>query len=108
MQEHFNENYLESNIYPTSTFEGYIENFDKISLDNNFQEISIKGTLTIKGESNDILATGYLKKNNNKIKLKSSFSVKLSNYKIKIPRVVFKKIDEEVKINLNYVYEEKN
>ena len=108
MQEHFNENYLESNIYPTSTFEGYIENFDKISLDNNFQEISIKGTLTIKGESNDILATGFLKKNNNKIELKSSFSVKLSEYKIKIPRVVFKKIDEEVKINLNYVYEEKN
>ena len=33
---------------------------------------------------------------------------KLSEYKIKIPRVVFKKIDEEVKINLSYVYEEKN
>ena len=108
MEEHFNENYLESNIYPTSTFEGSIENFDKISLESNIQEISIKGTLTIKGESNEILAIGFLKKNNNKIELKSSFSVKLSKYKIKIPRVVFKKIDEEVKINLSYVYEEKN
>ena len=108
MEEHFNENYLESNIYPTSTFEGSIEDFDKISLDDNFQQISIKGILTIKGESNEILAVGFLKKNNNKIELKSSFSVKLSEYKIKIPRVVFKKIDEEVKINLNYVYEEKN
>ena len=108
MEEHFNENYLESNIYPTSTFEGCIEDFDKISLDDNFQQISIKGTLTIKGESNEILAVGFLKKNNNKIEIKSSFSDKLSEYKIKIPRVVFKKIDEEVKINLNYVYEEKN
>ena len=108
MEEHFNENYLESNIYPTSTFEGSIDDFDKISLNDNFQEISIKGTLTIKGESNEILAVGFLKKNNNKIEIKSSFSVKLSEYKIKIPRVVFKKIDEEVKINLNYVYEEKN
>ena len=108
MEEHFNENYLESNIYPTSTFEGSIEDFDKISLDDNFQQISIKGTLTIKGESNEILAVGFLKKNNNKIEIKSSFSVKLSEYKIKIPRVVFKKIDEEVKINLNFVYEEKN
>lgn len=108
MEEHFNENYLESNIYPTSTFEGSIEDFDKISLDDNFQQISLKGTLTIKGESNEILAVGFLKKNNNKIELKSSFSVKLSEYKIKIPRVVFKKIDEEVKINLSYVYEEKN
>jgi hypothetical protein len=108
MEEHFNENYLESNIYPTSTFEGSIEDFDKISLDDNFQQISLKGTLTIKGESNEILAVGFLKKNNNKIELKSSFSVKLSEYKIQIPRVVFKKIDEEVKINLNFVYEEKN
>ena len=108
MEEHFNENYLESNIYPTSTFEGSIEDFDKISLDDNFQQISIKGTLTIKGESNEILAVGFLKKNNNKIEIKSSFSDKLSEYKIKIHRVVFKKIDEEVKINLNYVYEEKN
>ena len=65
MEEHFNENYLESNIYPTSTFEGSIEDFDKISLDDNFQQISIKGTLTIKGESNEILAVGFLKKNNN-------------------------------------------
>ena len=108
MEEHFNENYLESNIYPTSTFEGSIDNFDKISLDDNFQEISIKGILTIKGKSNEILAEGFLKKNNNKIELKSSFSVKLSEYKIKVPRIVFKKIDEKVKINLNYVYEEKN
>ena len=62
MEEHFNENYLESNIYPTSTFEGSIEDFDKISLDDNFQQSSIKGTLTIKGESNEILAVGFLKK----------------------------------------------
>lgn len=108
MQEHFNENYLESNIYPTSTFEGSIENFDEINLDNTFQEVLIKGELKIKGESNEIRAKGYIKKNNNKIELKSSFSVKLSEYKIKVPRIVFKKIDEEVKINLNYIYDEKN
>ena len=69
MEEHFNENYLESNIYPTSTFEGSIEDFDKISLDDNFQQISIKGTLTIKGESNEILAVGFLKKNNKPTKV---------------------------------------
>lgn len=108
MQEHFNENYLESNIYPTSTFEGSIENFDEINLDNTFQEVLIKGELKIKGESNEIRAKGYIKNNNNKIELKSSFSVKLSEYKIKVPRIVFKKIDEEVKINLNYIYDEKN
>jgi hypothetical protein len=57
--------------------------------------------------SNSILAKGYIKKIGDKIELKSSFSVKLSDYNVKIPRIVFKKIDEEVKIKLNYSYAKK-
>ena len=107
MQEHFNENYLESNKYPKSTFEGTIENYENIELIDSFEEVSINGVLTIKGVSNSILAKGYIKKIGDKIELKSSFSVKLSDYNVKIPRIVFKKIDEEVKIKLNYSYAKK-
>ena len=107
MQEHFNENYLESNKYPKSTFEGTIENYENIELIDSFEEVSINGVLTIKGVSNSILAKGYIKKIGDKIELKSSFSVILSDYNVKIPRIVFKKIDEEVKIKLNYSYAKK-
>ena len=120
MQEHFNENYLESYNYPKSTFEGNIEllegsiydgntkifNYDLV--DENFMDIIIKGQLTIKGVTKDIIASGKIKKIENDLNLISSFSVKLSDFNIKIPKVVFMKIDEVVKINLNYNYELQN
>ena len=107
MQEHFNENYLESNVYPKSTFEGQIKNFSLEELNQDFKEHEIKGVLTIKGVNNDITTKAKIRKIDEKIELSSGFSVMLSDYKVKIPKIVFKKIDEEVKINLNFVYERK-
>ena len=107
MQEHFNENYLESNIYPKSTFEGLINNFKPKELDQDFKEYEIEGVLTIKGINNDIKAKAKIRKIDEKIELLANFSVMLSDYKVKIPKIVFKKINEEVKINLNFVYERK-
>ncbi len=116
MQEHFNENYLESYKYPKSTFEGNIELstrsifdgkteiFDYGLVDENFMDIIIKGQLTIKGVTKDIIATGKIKKIENDLNLISSFSIKLSDFNVRIPKVVFMKIDEVVKINLNYNY----
>ena len=107
MQEHFNENYLESNIYPKSTFEGQIINFNLNELNENFKEYVIEGDLMIKGVNNDIRTTAKIRKLDEKIELISGFSVMLSDYNVKIPKIVFKKIDEEVKINLNFVYDKK-
>ena len=107
MQEHFNENYLESNVYPKSTFEGQIKNFSLEELNQDFKEHEIKGVLTIKGVNNNITTKAKIRKIDEKIELISGFSVMLSDYKVKIPKIVFKKIDEEVKINLNFIYERK-
>tara|TARA_S200000501_G_scaffold306651_1_gene295453 strand:- start:10377 stop:10925 length:549 start_codon:yes stop_codon:yes gene_type:complete len=107
MQEHFNENYLESNIYPKSTFEGQIINFNLKELNGDFKEFDIEGVLMIKGVNNEIITKAKIRKLDEKIELKSVFSVMLSDYNVKIPKIVFKKIDEEVKINLNFVYERK-
>ena len=107
MQEHFNENYLESNVYPKSTFEGQIKNFSLEELNQDFKEHEIEGVLTIKGVNNKISTKAKIRKIDEKIELTSGFSVMLSDYKVKIPKIVFKKIDEEVKINLNFVYERK-
>ena len=107
MQEHFNENYLESNVYPKSTFEGQIKNFSLEELNQDFKEHEIKGVLTIRGVNNNITTKAKIRKIDEKIELSSGFSIMLSDYKVKIPKIVFKKIDEEVKINLNFVYERK-
>tara|TARA_B100000482_G_scaffold186625_1_gene164464 strand:- start:359 stop:904 length:546 start_codon:yes stop_codon:yes gene_type:complete len=107
MQEHFNENYMESDKFPRSTFEGKIENFDYNKLNNIFQNYNISGMLTIKGVSRNITTIAKVKKEQNKIKIISSFSIKLSDFNVKIPKIVFKKINEEVKINLSFTYDKK-
>ncbi len=108
MQEHFNENYLDSNKFPKSTFEGDIKDFDFNKLTNDFKNYYIQGKLTIKGVTQIVNTEAQLRLIDEKLELKCNFNILLSDFKIKIPRVVFKKIDEKVKINLNFKYEKNN
>ena len=107
MQEHFNENYMYSSKFPKSTFEGVIQNFNFGKLENNYTDFIIEGEIEIKGVKKNISTVASIKKTDDGIDLKTSFNIKLSDYKIKIPRLVFKKIDENVVVNLNYSYEKK-
>ena len=107
MQEHFNENYLESNVYPKSTFEGKIKDFNVLNLTENVITHEITGNLTIKGVAKKIKTIAEISKVDNQIKIKSNFAVFLSDFGIKVPKIVFKKIDEEVKISLNFTYDKK-
>ena len=107
MQEHFNENYLERNVYPKSTFEGKIKDFNILNLTETVMTHEITGNLTIKGVAKKIKTIAEISKLDNQIKIKSNFSVFLSDFGIKVPKIVFKKIDEEVKISLNFTYDKK-
>ena len=107
MQEHFNENYMESNKFPRSTFEGVIQNFNFEKLENNYANFIIEGEIEIKGVKKNISTVATIKKTFEGIDLNTNFNIKLSDYDIKIPRLVFKKIDENVKVSLNYSYEKK-
>ena len=107
MQEHFNENYMYSSKFHKSTFEGVIQNFNFEKLENNYTNFIIEGEIEIKGVKKNITTVAKIKKTVYGIDLNTSFNIKLSDYKIKIPRLVFKKIDENVVVNLNYSYEKK-
>ena len=107
MQEHFNENYMYSSKFPKSTFEGVIQNFNFEKLENNYTNFIIEGEIEIKRVKKNISTVAMIKKTVDGIDLNTSFNIKLSDYKIKIPRLVFKKIDENVVVNLNYSYEKK-
>ena len=107
MQEHFNENYMYSSKFPKSTFEGVIQNFNYDKLENNYTNFIIEGKIEIKGVKKNITTVAVIKKTDEGIDLNTNFKIKLSDYDIKIPRLVFKKIDENVKVSLNYSYEKK-
>ena len=95
-----------SSKFPKSTFEGVIQNFNFEKLENNYTNFIIEGEIEIKGVKKYIHSCQD-KKTDDGIDLNTSFNIKLSDYKIKIPRLVFKKIDENVVVNLNYSYEKK-
>ena len=107
MQEHFNENYMYSSKFPKSTFEGVIQNFNFEKLENNYTNFIIEGEIEIKGVKKNISTVAIIKKTVEGIDLNTNFNIKLSDYDIKIPKLVFKKIDENVKVSLNYSYEKK-
>jgi polyisoprenoid-binding protein YceI len=105
MQEHFNENYLESDKYPKSIFKGTITNINKV----NFQKdgsypVTVKGILDMHGVKKELEATGTLKVAGGAVSSIAEFPVLLSDFNITIPSLVSDKISKSVtiKVNCNY------
>lgn len=103
MEEHFNENYIESSKYPKATFKGKIENFDASKLNTTTKDYTIKGKLELHGKSKDIVSIAKIKKSGNDIELKTSFSVNVSDFGIEIPSVVAKKVAKKVDVDCNFL-----
>ncbi|MCT4629072.1 YceI family protein [Winogradskyella sp.] len=102
MQEHFNENYMDSDKYPKATFRGQLVGFDLSELTTQEKELSLKGTLTVKGKDKIIDTTAKLKKEGDKIIFTSVFGVSPQDFDIKIPSIVRDKIAKSINLTLNY------
>jgi polyisoprenoid-binding protein YceI len=99
MQQHFNENYVESDKYPRSEFKGTITNNSDINYSKDGTYTArVKGQLTIHGVSRNIETTGTLKINGGNIDASSTFNVLVSDYNIKIPAIVKDKVSKSIKI----------
>ena len=106
MEEHFNENYIESDKYPKSTFEGKILDYDKSRFEKEEPyEVIIQGKLTIHGETKEIEEKAVLRSTDGNISGTSNFSIDLYDYKIDIPKVVKENIAESIEISVELVYE---
>jgi len=96
-KEHFNDNYLESDKYPNTTFTGRI--IDDIDFKKyGIYTIRVKGMLKVKGVTREELIRGTLEVSSAGIKLNTSFSILLSDYEIRIPRIVNQKIAPDIQI----------
>jgi polyisoprenoid-binding protein YceI len=100
MQEHFNESYLESDIYPKAIFKGEITDWDDIQLSEDSLKIFIEGDLTIHGIKNKIKQSGKIWVSSGIIHGESTFSVKLVDYQVKVPKIVRENIAEVIKVNV--------
>lgn len=102
MEEHFNENYIESDKFPKVIFKGIIENFNYDQLKPTEESYKIKGTIELHGKSKEIIVTAKIKKVDNVTSITSKFSVNVSDFDIEIPSVVSKKVSKKVDIDLNF------
>ncbi len=105
MEEHFNENYMESDKIPKATFQGKITNLSSIdfSKDGSYPA-TVSGELTIHGVKNKAETQGVVIIEKGKISASSSFIIALADYKIEIPSLVVDKIAKtlEIKVKCNY------
>ena len=100
MQEHFNENYMESEIYPNASFNGSIVDWSENKISERANEVVISGEMTIHGVTKKIREFGNIHINNDKILGDASFIIKLSEYDVKIPKLLRENIAEKVEVNI--------
>ncbi|MGY5352368.1 YceI family protein [Wenyingzhuangia sp. IMCC45533] len=99
MQEHFNENYLESDKYPKATFIGNIENFDKTNFTEK-SEIKVNGTFNIHGVQKKKNILLNIVRKHDKYIFSGDFNIDLKDFNIKIPTIMFYKITENIKVSI--------
>ena len=106
MQEHFNENYMESGKYPKSTFQGSFEVPAGLkAMEDGSYALDVAGELLIHGVKQDMATKATLMVSGGTLSGEVVFKVKVKDYEIKIPKVVVRNIAEEVEVTGVFEYQ---
>jgi polyisoprenoid-binding protein YceI len=99
MQQHFNENYVESDKYPKCNFKGKITNLSSVNFtkDGSYA-VTVDGTLSLHGVDKKVSTKGTITVKGGKVSMSSTFNIKLPEYKINIPNEVKDKVAQDATI----------
>lgn len=103
MQEHFNENFMESEKYPNASFKGRLSGYEKGK--QGKQPVIARGEITIHGVSRNIEAKGEIEKKGNELHVEAAFPLKVADFNIEIPQLLFYNIAEVVEVKLKGRYQ---
>ena len=102
MQEHFNENYVESDKFPDAMFKGKVTNIKSIDFKKDgVYPATVEGDLTMHGTSKHVNTNGSFEIKDGKVNGKCRFAIKVEDYGIKVPSAVTDKIAESIQIDVN-------
>lgn len=102
MQEHFNENYMESDQYPKAEFKGKITNLGDVNFNKDgTYNVKTSGKLTMHGVTKDVATNGTIVVKAGTATVKSKFSVAPKDYGIKIPAIAASKIASKIEVTIN-------
>jgi len=105
MQDHFNENYMESTKYPKADFKGFITNIASVNFSKDGKyNITGEGDLTVHGVTKKITTTGVLEIAGGKVSINSVFKINLKDFKV-TGSYIGTKIAEQVQLTVNCKYD---
>ncbi len=103
MQEHFNEKYMESEKFPRATFSGKVQGYNPAV--RAAQQVTASGKLSIHGVTRSVEVAGTIALEGDNLVMQSKFTVRLADHNIKIPKIMWQNIAEEVEITVNLTYQ---
>jgi len=105
MQEHFNENYIESDKYPKASFKGKITNLNKIDFKKEgVYNTEVSGDMTIHDVTKPFSAKGTLEVKGGNVIASSKFLTTPQEWNIQIPSVVADKIARQIEVTIEATY----
>jgi hypothetical protein len=108
MEEHFNENYIESTKFPKSTFKGTIADISKVNFTaDGTYAVSVTGDLNMHGVIKSVTVPGSIIVKGGLTTVAAKFMLKLADYSITIPGAVKKNISESIEITVNCLLDQK-
>jgi len=103
MEEHFNENYMESDKFPKATFKGKIQEHPDLTKDGTYP-VTVTGDFQVHGVSQSRTIKGEIKVNGGVLSMSSEFMVKCADHHIEIPKIVFHNIAESIRVRVSATY----
>ncbi|KAI9449338.1 Lipid/polyisoprenoid-binding, YceI-like protein [Russula earlei] len=105
MQEHFNENYMESDKFPKASFMGTVTNIKEVDFtkDGSYK-VTVSGDMEIHGTKQKVSAPGTIEIKGGVVTATSVFKLTITDYGIK-GNYIGDKIAREVEITLNCKYD---
>ncbi|WP_299114452.1 YceI family protein [uncultured Winogradskyella sp.] len=109
MEEHFNENYADSDEYPKATFKGQISSFSVDDLNNSSQQKQYNGTMTFHGKTKTLSneALSISKNTDGSLKITGKLKLNVADFDIEIPKIVSNKLSREVDVTFEFLLNKK-
>lgn len=108
MEQHFNENYMESDKFPRAIFKGLVADISAVNFNaDGSYPVTVTGDLTIHGVTNKISTKADILVKNGVISAKSAFNINLADYRISIPAIVKNNIAKTIAITVSCLYNQK-
>lgn len=103
MEEHFNENYVESSKYPKATLRGKLIDFNLNDISELKREYMLSGKLELHGVQKNVLIKVFVSKKADFINIESDFTLSAADFEIVIPSFVRSKVTDIIKVNTNFL-----